>query len=54
MLELTFSFFKLIFFILNLGVLESGDEFHSSNDVYEAIGEVLHDVASDRDEDSIR
>ena len=54
MLELTFSLFFLNYYYIIPGVLESGDEFHSSNDVYEAIGEVLHDVASDRDEDSIR
>lgn len=54
MLELACDIVILNLYFLNLGVLESGDEFHSSNDVYEAIGEVLHDVAADKDEDSIR
>ena len=36
------------------GVLDGGDEFQNSNDVYEAIGEVLHDVAANKGEDEIR
>lgn len=36
------------------GVLDAGDDFQNSNEVYEAIGEVLHEVASDKGEDEIR
>jgi len=36
------------------GVLDGGDEFENTDDVYEAIGEVLHDVSSDKDEDEIK
>ena len=40
--------------IFVLGVLDGGDDFQNSNDVYEAIGEVLHDVAANKGEDEIR
>ena len=41
-------------FIFYAGVLAGGEDFQNSNDVYEAIGEVLHDVAVDKEEDEIR
>ncbi|XP_046457203.1 ATP-binding cassette sub-family F member 3-like [Daphnia pulex] len=36
------------------GVLDVGDDFQNSNEVYEAIGEVLHEVAANKGEDEIR
>ncbi|XP_071805668.1 ATP-binding cassette sub-family F member 3-like [Asterias amurensis] len=35
------------------GVLEDADEFNNANDVYEAVGGVLHEVAQDKEEDEI-
>merc|ERR1712179_902069 len=34
--------------------LDDGDGFENTDDVYEAIGEVLHDVSSDKDENEIK
>jgi len=36
------------------GVLDGGDGFENTEDVYEAVGEVLHDVSSDKDENEIK
>lgn len=37
------------------GVLsQSSEEFDSSEDIYEAIGEILHEVSSNKTEDEIR
>ncbi len=41
-------------FTFDLGVLDVGDDFQNSNEVYEAIGEVLHEVAANKGEDEIR
>lgn len=41
-------------FTIDLGVLDVGDDFQNSNEVYEAIGEVLHEVAANKGEDEIR
>ena len=41
-------------FAIFLGVLESAEDFDSSEEIYEAIGEILHEVAGDRTEDDIR
>lgn len=38
-----------------LGVLENGaDDFEDSEEVYEAIGEVLHEISDDKTEEDIR
>lgn len=42
------------YFIGGIGVLDVGDDFQNSNEVYEAIGEVLHEVADNKGEDEIR
>lgn len=36
------------------GVLGATDDFSSSDDIYEAIGEVLHEVADGQTEDDIK
>lgn len=36
------------------GVLEAVDDFHSSDDIYEAIGEMLVEVADGQSEDEIK
>lgn len=37
------------------GVLESGmEDFESSDDLYDAIGAILHEVAEEKSEDDIR
>ena len=44
----------LTYFVIATGVLDVGDDFQNSNEVYEAIGEVLHEVATNKGEDEIR
>lgn len=45
----------IIIISLNVDVLENGaDDFQSSDEVYEAVGEVLQEVASDKTEEDIR
>lgn len=40
---------------IRLDVLKNGaDEFEDSDEVYEAIGEVLHEISEDKSEDEIR
>lgn len=37
------------------GILESGaDEFEDGNEIYEAIGEILHEVSANKSEDDIK
>lgn len=37
------------------GILKNGaDDFEDSEEVYEAIGEVLHEISEDKTEDEIR
>lgn len=37
------------------GILQSGtDEFESSEEIYDAIGGILHEVAADKSEDDIK
>lgn len=35
-------------------MLSNAEDFETSDDIYEAVGEILHEVASDRTEDDIR
>lgn len=38
-----------------IGILESGaDDFENSEDLYEAIGEILHEVSSNKSIDDIK
>lgn len=47
--------FNYLHTILQLDVLEnSADEFEDSEEVYDAIGAVLHEVSSDKSEDEIK
>lgn len=49
------SVFKGITYFNIAGVLENGaDEFQDSEDVYEAIGGVLHEVSADKSEADIK
>ncbi len=39
----------------NIGVLDGGaDDFETPDEVYEAIGGILHDVSAEKDEDEIK
>lgn len=50
-----FTSSRLIFGVIVLGVLSSSaDDFESSEEIYDAIGEILHEVAGDKTEDDIR
>lgn len=47
------TFFNLL--IVLIGILESGaDDFENSDDLYEAIGEILHEVSSNKSIDDIK
>lgn len=35
-------------------MLSNAEDFETSDDIYEAVGEILHEVAGDRTEDEIR
>jgi ATP-binding cassette subfamily F protein 3 len=45
----------LIFYYFFLGILENGaEDFENGNEIYEAIGEILHEVAANKTEDDIK
>ena len=45
---------RRVFFILHVGVLESPEDFESSEDVYDAVGGVLQGAAEDTTEKDVR
>lgn len=48
-------FLTFYLLIVLLGILESGaDDFENSEDLYEAIGEILHEVSSNKSDDDIK
>lgn len=46
---------NIIFVTQWLGILSGGaDDFESGDDLYDAIGDLLHEIASEKEEDDIR
>lgn len=50
---LSYNFYLHLTYII-LDVLSSVEDFDSSDEIYEAVGEILHEVGRDRSEDDIR
>ena len=49
------DFDRLMMDFMVLGVLGGGvDDFHSSEDIFEAVGGILQEIAADKDEDEIK
>lgn len=44
----------LFFFLEKIGILDGDTEFENSEEIYEAIGHILHEIAAEKSEDDIK
>lgn len=50
----SFFFVGYVNLIFILGILDGDTEFENSEEIYEAIGHILHEIASEKSEDDIK